>query len=181
MDDNIKTPSPIMESEVDALQYVAGYVVHKFLKKAKNNPAYDSIENQAIIFTLEAIIDSTRGQRLVDSLNRGGLTPISTSCEQIFYKTEEIFRVETAISNLRKIDIPIISANLMCQPDIVSIINAIVDISGSNIEPELKDNIFEKMIQLYLRVRSFALAREITSSKKNLVRPKGYARKSNGR
>ena len=51
-----------MESEVDTLQYVAGYVIYKFLRKAKNNLTYDSIEIQvqAIILTLEAISDSTR-------------------------------------------------------------------------------------------------------------------------
>ena len=54
-----KIHPPIMESEVDTLQYVAGYVIYKFLRKAKNNLTYDSIEIQAIILTLEAISDST--------------------------------------------------------------------------------------------------------------------------
>ena len=171
--DDIKTSPPIMESEVDALQYIAGYVVHIFLKKARNNPTYDSSQNQAIILVLEAMVDSMREQRLVDSLNRGGLTPISRDCELIFYRTEELFRIKTAIPNLRKIDIPTITANLMCQPGIISTINCIVDKSGTNIETELKNNIFEKMIQLYLRVRSFALARDLTSCKKKSINPKG--------
>ena len=33
---------------MDSLQYAAGYVVHKFLVKAGDNPAYNSVENGAI-------------------------------------------------------------------------------------------------------------------------------------
>ena len=163
---NAKIPSPITEIEIDALQYLSGYVVHKCLKKVKNNPTYNSVENQAIILVLDGMVDKTRDQRLVDSLNRGGLTPISEDCEQIFYKAEELFRQETSVFNLRNINIPEITSNLMCQSDMVSLINSIVNISGSDIDSELKDNLFEKMIQLYLRVRSFSLAKDLTSGKK---------------
>ena len=41
-----------METEVDSLQYVAGYVVHKFLVKTRDNPAYNSVENGAITMIL---------------------------------------------------------------------------------------------------------------------------------
>ena len=170
---NAKIPSPITESEIDALQYLSGYVVHKFLKKAKNNPTYNSVENQAIILVLDAMVDKTRDQRLVDSLDRGGLTPISEDCEQIFYKAEELFRQEISVFNLRNNNIPEITSNLMCQSDMVSLINSIVNISGSDIDSELKDNLFEKMIQLYLRVRSFSLAKDITCSKKKSSSSKG--------
>ena len=162
--DGSSQPPPILECEIDALQYVAGYVIHKFVKKAKDNPAYKSLKNQALILVLETMMDSSREQKLIDSLNRGGLTPISKDCELIFHKTEELFRLKTSVPNLRKIDIPEMSANLMCQADIVSVINCIVNASGCDIETEEKNNLFEKMIQLYLRVRSFALARDITSS-----------------
>lgn len=156
----------VKESEVDALQYVAGYVIHKFLKKAKKSNAYNSKDNQAIILILEVMIDSTRELRLVDSINRGGLKSISRDCELLFLKTEEYFRGITNVPNLRKIDIPCISSNLLCQPDIISIINCIVIDAGCTIETEVKNNFFEKMVQLYLRVRSFALARDITTSSK---------------
>ena len=174
--DGSNAPSTIKGTELDALQYVAGYVVYKFLVKARNSSAYNSVENQAIIMILEAMIDTSRDQKLIDCLSRGGLTPISSDCELLFYRTEETFRVKTTISNLRKIDVPNISSTLMCQPDKVSVMNAILETSGINIEPELRDNIFEQIIRLYLRVRSFALARDITSRKKSLVRPKAYER-----
>ena len=62
-----------MESEVDALQYVAGYVIHKFLVKARNNPGYNSEENQAIIMILDAMIGTSRTHKLIDSLISRGV------------------------------------------------------------------------------------------------------------
>ena len=158
--------APISKCEIDALQYLSGYVVHKFLKKTKNNLKYNSQENQAVIVILESMVDKTRELTLVDSQTRGGLTSISEDCEQLFYRTEEAFRKETSVPNLRSIDIAKITVDLISQADIISIINSISDISGSNIDPEVKKNLFEKMIQLYLRVRSFSFTRDITSQKR---------------
>ena len=89
------------------------------------------------------------------------MTSISEDCEHLFFKTEELFRKETAVN----IDIMIITGNLMSQSDI-SLINSITDISGCNIDLEIRNNLFEKMIQLYLRVHSFSLATDITLNKK---------------
>ena len=156
-----KIPTSVTKSEIDALQYLGGYVVHKLLKK----PKYKNEENQAIILVLESMVDNTREQKLIDSLSRGGLTSISEDCEHLLFKTKELFRKETAVANLRNIDIMKIRANLMSQSDI-SLINSITDISGCNIDLETRNNLFEKMIQLYLRVRSFSLARDTTLNKK---------------
>ena len=76
---------------MDSLQYAAGYVVHKFLVKAGDNPAYNSVENGAITMILEVMIDTSLAQKLIDSLSCSGLTPISTDCKLLFYQNEEIF------------------------------------------------------------------------------------------
>lgn len=163
--DVVHSSSPITKDERDALQYLAGYVVHKFLKKFKYKKS-KSEENQSIILALEGMVDDSRSQKLVESLSRGGLTSVSEECEQIFYKTEELFRAKTSVVNLHNIDIEEIASNLMTQPDIISLTNSIVINSGSDIDTEIKNNLFEKMIKLYLRVRSFSLARDITAKKK---------------
>ena len=138
------------------MQCLTGYVIHKLLKKTKHNPKYDSEENQATILVLESMVDKTSEQRLIYSLNRGGLTPMSEDCEHIFYKTEELFHKETIVANLRNIDIQKMTFNLMGKSDIVSL---------SNIDTEIKNNL---QIQLYLRVRSFSEAKDITSDKRKL-------------
>ena len=66
-----KIPPSVTKSEIDALQYLGGYVVHELLKKTKNSPKYNSEENQAIILVLESMVDNIREQKLIDSLSRG--------------------------------------------------------------------------------------------------------------
>ena len=54
----------------------------------------------------------------------------------------------------------------MDTPDIVSLFSIVSD--GIDIQNEIKDNILEKMLELYLRVRSFSFAKDITSKQKKL-------------
>ena len=54
----------------------------------------------------------------------------------------------------------------MDNPDIVSLFSVVSD--GIDIQNEIKDNILEKMLELYLRVRSFSFAKDITSKQKKL-------------
>ena len=54
----------------------------------------------------------------------------------------------------------------MDNPDIVSLFSVISD--GIDIQNEIKDNILENMLELYLRVRSFSFAKDITSKQKKL-------------
>ena len=59
-----------------------------------------------------------------------------------------------------------ISSKLMNNPDIVSVFSVVS--AGIDIQNEIKDNILEKMLELYLRVRSFSFAKDITSKQKKL-------------
>ena len=51
-----KIPPSVTKSEIDALQYLGGYVVHKLLQKTKNSPKNNSEENQAIVLVLESMV-----------------------------------------------------------------------------------------------------------------------------
>ena len=158
-------PSPITDREVDGLQYLSGYVIHKLLKKTKAKCNYNSVDNQAVIGILEnAIQKDDSNQILVCVMNRGGLTAVTDNCQQLFHRVEEQFRCETEIKHLRKIDLQKITNHLLREVDIISLFDLICDKSGMNvIQPEIKYNVLESMIKLYLRVRSFSFARDITS------------------
>ena len=54
----------------------------------------------------------------------------------------------------------------MDNPNIVSLFSVVSD--GIDIQNEINDNILEKMLELYLRVRSFSFAKDITSKQKKL-------------
>ena len=49
--------------------------------------------------------------------------------------------------------------------DVVSFFNAVVNMAGVNLPEEIKMNLLQNMIMLYPRVRSFSLAKDITSKK----------------
>lgn len=162
-------PSPITDREIDGLQYLSGYVIHKLLKKTKAKCNYNSVDNQAVISILEnAIQRNDSNQILVCVQNRGGLTAVTDNCQQIFRRVEEQFRCDTEINNLRKIDVQKITNQLLREVDIISLFDLICDTDKSGItmiQPEVKYNVLEGMIKLYLRVRSFSLAKDITSRK----------------
>ncbi|XP_065674680.1 uncharacterized protein LOC136091273 [Hydra vulgaris] len=163
-------PKPISAKELDGLQYLAGYVVSKFLKKAKNSKNYQSAENQAIIAILKhSILEKNKpsGQILIDAQNRGGLTSLTEECQQIFIQTEIKFRAETIDTLLRKIDIPNMASELIRNTTVQCFYNAIVDNSCQfKIEKEIKTNLLENMIKLYLRVRTFSLAKDVAQRQK---------------
>ena len=49
-------PIGVSNKELDGLQYLSGYVVHKFFKRARNSPKYNGDINQAIIGVLTNFI-----------------------------------------------------------------------------------------------------------------------------
>ena len=60
----------------------------------------------------------------------------------------------------------VFSSKLMDNLDIVSLFSVVSD--GIDTQNEIKENILEKMLELYLRVRSFSFAKDITSKQKKL-------------
>ena len=90
---NNNPSSPITDREVDGLQYLSGYVIHKLLKKTKAKSNYNSVDNQAVIVILEnATQKNDSNQILVCVQNRGGLTAVTDNCQQLFRRVEEQFR-----------------------------------------------------------------------------------------
>ncbi|XP_065646260.1 uncharacterized protein LOC136076757 [Hydra vulgaris] len=188
---------PISAQELDGLQYLAGYVVHKFIKKTKNNKYYNSKINQDTMeilkkFTTDAFID----QKLICTQNRGGLTVVTKECQNIFILTEGLFRRETSQNNLKyhystsirrndnlistlslrrnvcwlstefkqRIDVAKMVSSLMEDRKIISLYSNIVETfenKNSVSYSDLANNILENMLNLYLRIRSFSLTKDI--------------------
>ena len=146
----ISKAKPITEPEMDALQYLAGYVVKKFLKKYKNSPNYKNY--QPVISLLESMLSEDTGQKLIAVQNRGGLSAVNTSIQHLFLKVEEKFRQQTTFDNIRKIDIARITSDLISNQDVISYFNTHYDTSGILLEKEIKKNLLENMIKLFCRV-----------------------------
>ncbi|XP_012562511.2 uncharacterized protein LOC105847457 [Hydra vulgaris] len=155
----------ISPREVDGLKYLSGYVIRNLLKKAKTTKNYKSQYNQAIIaLLLQTTKEVSSSEKLINTQNRGGLTAVCEECYQIFLLAEKHFRQETAVANLRNIESKNLTKHLLKDPNIISFYNAIVhDVKFVSIDKEIKLNLLEKMIELYFRVRTFSLAKNITA------------------
>ena len=160
-------PEAISHKELDGLQYLSAYIVHKFLKRARNNPKYKSDVNQAIIGVLGHFIkEEHTSQRLIATQSRGGLTAVKSEVQKIFEHAEGVFKVHTSSSTVFRIDAKSMINNLLMNTEVVSLFNNLIEDSGVAIDSEVKDNLLENMLSLYLRVRSFSYAKDITNKHK---------------
>ena len=166
-------PEAISHKELGALQYLSGYVVHKFLKRARNSPKYKSDVNQAIIRVLGNFIEEEdTSQRLIQTQSRGGLTAVKTEAQKIFEHAEGMFKVHSSSSTVFKIDTKSMTNNLLMNTEVVSLFNTLSEDSGVAIDSEIKDNLLENMLNLYLRVRSFSYAKDVTNKHKFALKKK---------
>ena len=121
---------------------------------------------------LENMVSSEdNDQELISIQNRGGLTYVTATTQTIFLKAEETFRYQTStVTNVKKIDTRQLIKDLMKNVDVVSAYNNVVDTFGD--DDVIKYPLLEKMLALYLRVRSFSLAKDITT-KYRILNKKG--------
>ena len=118
----------------------------------------DSAKKHSTIKILQhAIVDAWEDQKLVNCLNRGGLTAVSLDFQRMFVKVEVQFRKVTTTNNhLKSIDVNSITYSLMQDTEVIGHYNSVVDTSGvENIENEDRENLLQNMLQLYIRVEHF--------------------------
>lgn len=106
-------------------------------------------------------------QPLVQALSRGGLKAVKPDVLSIFKIVEEKYRVETSNNILLKIDTKSMLNVLIKNTQIRSLYNAIAGDLCLSVDEEIKENLLEKMISLYLRVRAFSTARDIIQIHRN--------------
>ena len=88
----------------------------------------------------------------------------------MFVKAEAKFGQETTSKSIKKIDTKQMVIDLMKDMDVISTYNRILQ--DILVDDEIKYALLMKMLALYLRVRSFSLARSLTT-KYRLANKKG--------
>ena len=112
--------------------------------------------------------DKVVNQKLIQTLDRGGLTAVNIAFERIFLRTEEYFRKCTQEkSHLSTINISDMVNNLLQNTEVISHYKSVVDTCGV-VSPDDEDcaALLIDMLSLYLQVRSFSLARGVVSKHK---------------
>ena len=100
-------------------------------------------------------------QKLIALQSRGGLTALTSDAQKIFVKAEERFRADTNLKEIFKIDTKAMVLRLMKDTDIISVYNKIIQ--DIEIDDDAKYGILMKMLGLYLRVRAYSLAKQLTT------------------
>lgn len=158
-------PVSLSEKEKAGLQYVGGYVLHKLHKKHSMPSTQESQQAMAILKAGKCETE-TESQKLVSSLNRGGLWSITNAAHNIFLKTEHYFRQSTSTSGLRKVDIVYIAEKSMHDCDIISNFNLLLSDAELNTESRVHKDVLHSIVALYVRVRSFSFTRDIVQRHK---------------
>ena len=155
------TTTAISETERAGLQYLGGYVLHNLYKKHAKTGTVESQQAMAILKAgkLDCIDDPK--QKLISSLNRGGLWSITEPAQNIFVKAEHYFRQLAPKVALQGIEIIAITLKATSDSDVLS--NYGLIITDAEIKPSshvIKD-VLHGIITLYVRVRSFSFARDV--------------------
>ena len=111
---------PLTERDMQALQYLSGYVIHSLVRKIHRFTNWRSTDSQALLTLLYAAkSDDFSSQRLISCQTRGGLWAVTAECLQVFKIMEEEFRKETSAVHVTKIDSSKISEALLQRIELI--------------------------------------------------------------
>ena len=134
----------LSDREKAGLQYIGGYVLQKIHNRHRAKASHESQQAQAILKAGKSDKnDST--QKLVESVNRGGLWFISEPSQIIFLKTDIAGIAQESISDC----------------DVLSNYNLIL--AEAELEPDkhVEKDVLHNIVSLYVRVRAFSFAKDI--------------------
>jgi len=156
----------LSDEEKAGLQYIGGYLLHKLHTKH----AGKSSESEQAISILKAgkleDQNAIESQKLTSSLNRGGLWAISKNAQPIFERTEHYFRDATSKTNMQNIAYASIISRSVHDVEVVSAYSSILSSSELIINSSVAKDVLHNIIQLYVKVRSFSLAKGIIQKHK---------------
>ena len=163
---NVEQHASLSERELHGQQYLAGYAVSNLMKNVTNDKNNSSLENQYALPIVDAsITKDISNQKLIRSLSRGGLSVFNNQCINKFLIMEKHFRNVAKKINLQKISIDEIINYLVKNPDVVSNCNSFSTQTNGTISKEISKNVLEKMLRLYIRVKSFSCAKDVNFKK----------------
>jgi len=169
--ESTNTTTILNERDIAGLQYLGGYVLHKLYRKhAKANTK----ESQQAMAILKAgkLEESTHGattQKLITSLNRGGLWSITMPAQRIFVKIKKHFRLLTPNINLQGINLSGITRKAITDSDILSNFDLMVDASIESGSYIRKDVLYS-IVKLYVRVQAFSVSKDVIQKYKLLTK-----------
>lgn len=146
------------------VEYLAGYCFRTIFTRLHRSKKRDNPEVQQIISLLKSVklldSDLVQQQRLINIKDRGGLWVLNKTAVRIFEVCEEEFFILSQ-GFKRSINVDEMVAYLCKDVIVKGNFKDICRKLDSHIDKEIATNTLEKLIQLYLRVRTHANAKSI--------------------
>lgn len=163
------------DREKNALVYLSGYVcgtlyrrLRKSAKGEEANLAHDKSQYLALLLATKVAVDETQSShKLLNAKNRGGLWGVKDGIIMIFHIAETLF-VSTTSSGKHSIDAGGMVDKLLANPIILSCLSSICSSAEVKICKEMRLNLLEQMLTLFIRVRAFSYAKDIRQEHKRL-------------
>ena len=119
--------------------------------------------------------ESTHGattQKLVTSLNKGGLWSITMPAQRIFVKIEKHFRLLTpnANINLQGINFSGITCKAITDSDILSNFDLMVADASIESVSHIRKDVLYSIVKLYVRVQAFSVSKDVIQKYKLLTK-----------
>ena len=155
------TTHNLQEREIAGLQYLGGYVLHKLYRKHAKANSKESQQAMAVLKAGKLEDNSDSSQKLIASLNRGGLWSLTLPAQKIFVKRESLFRQLTPNVNLQGINLSGITQRAITDSDILS--NFDLMVAEAIIKPDnhVRKDVLFSTVKLYVRVRAFSMSKDV--------------------
>ena len=158
---------PLKDKETDSLQYLGGYVLRNIFRKVKKSSKVSPSESQQMIAILKTShVRVEANQKLVNTLNHGGLWAAHGLMQDIFVCCEIEFRKLVTVQNIRKIDSKQLVETLVCDITVNSKFNHLLEKTPIKLDNYVAKDTLQKVIELFVNVRAFSHAKGIVESYK---------------
>ena len=147
------------DRDISCVQYLGGYVLHNL---HKNHATKQSAESQQAMAILKAGKSETNNaQNLISSVTRGGLWFITQPAQKVFCQTELIFREFSSLDGLKQVDISSIICKSVTDSIILTQYGTMVGEAELQPISHVTKSLLYSIINLYVCVHSFSLAKDI--------------------
>ena len=162
--DTIKEPKSLSEKEKKSLQYLSGFVLHKLYSKFLfSNKCRTHQQNISILQACRVENDET--QTLCNARDRGGLWKVNKKSEQVFLRSELLFRARTT-SFTSAIACENLVEEILKDSSVLSSYHDIFLCANVEVSKEFGLDLLEQMMTMYFRVRTFSFAKDIREKHK---------------
>ncbi|XP_044168750.1 uncharacterized protein LOC122952995 [Acropora millepora] len=149
----------LSDRDISCVQYLGGYVLHNLHKNHATKQSAESQQAMAILKAGKSEINNA--QNLISGVTRGGLWFITQPAQKVFFQTELIFREFSSLDGLKQVDIPSITCKSVTDSTILTQYGTMVSEAELQPIPHVTKSVLYSIINLYVCVRSFSLAKDI--------------------